>query len=325
MESSYVPVQVNSGVKRGSEEGTEVIVKHKYIEEVHRKENYPMYLTLASFLFIVGMIIIGSTLWAGTGFTGEPWQWMSLALLLLAVLVFWGSLTIEPKVKVVKEERERHVAIFFPNIFVADVNNMKEIYFGDTSMVSIMTDTVESRYGDAYKADYENLWDNSEWPNIVGIGREGSGEVWAVGWDVDNNVFSAKFYDPDLYSRVKLKREELLQQAYIRHFERLKPHLEYLEKVGRYEEAARIYEELDMPEKAGGIRRKKREIVVLDLNALIRQLGEKGFTITYHCAHCGAPVRISGETRAEAIQYCSHCGSLIETIDVANFIKKYLS
>ncbi|MEM3640584.1 MAG: MFS transporter [Candidatus Bathyarchaeia archaeon] len=341
MEDSYIPIQVRSGAKRGSEEGTEVIVKHKYIEEVRRKENYPKYIALASLLFLVVIIALGPFIGPFiASYITETWRYAFVALALLAVLVFWVSLPFaaQPKVKVIKEERERHIAIFFPNIFVADVNNVKEIYrgympdidewesyFGEPRAISIRTDTVESRYGNEYKADYENLWGNSDWPNIFGIGSEGSGEVWAVGWDVDNNVFSAKFYDPDLYSRVKLKREELLQQAYMRHFKRLKPHLEYLEKVGRYEEAARIYEELGMPEKAGEMRRKKREVVVLDLNALIRQLGERGFTITYHCSHCGAPVRISGETTAEAIQYCSHCGSRIETIDVANFIKKYLS
>jgi DNA-directed RNA polymerase subunit RPC12/RpoP len=103
--------------------------------------------------------------------------------------------------------------------------------------------------------------------------------------------------------------------------------LEYLNKVGRYEEAAYIYEELGMLEKARGMRQKAREatVVTVDLNKLIEQLGERGFTITYHCSSCGGPLKIDGETNAQAIKFCSYCGARIETIDLNRFIKSKLS
>jgi DNA-directed RNA polymerase subunit RPC12/RpoP len=103
--------------------------------------------------------------------------------------------------------------------------------------------------------------------------------------------------------------------------------LDYLEKVGRYEELATEYENMDLSEKAGEIRRRARLVaeVRVDLNDLIRQLGERGFTITYHCSNCGASLEIGAETEVEAVKSCSHCGSRIEAIDLARLIKNFLS
>jgi len=73
------------------------------------------------------------------------------------------------------------------------------------------------------------------------------------------------------------------------------------------------------------VKAREKAIVVVDLNKLIQQLSEGGFTISYHCSYCGAPLQIDGETKVEAIKVCSHCGSRIEAIDLARFIESYLS
>jgi DNA-directed RNA polymerase subunit RPC12/RpoP len=101
--------------------------------------------------------------------------------------------------------------------------------------------------------------------------------------------------------------------------------IENFEKAGRYEEAAQESEKLGMLEKAGQLRRKGKEITVLhvDLNALIKQLADRGQTLTYHCCHCGAPLKIGTET-SSVLKSCPHCGYSLEVIDLAKLIKQHL-
>jgi len=220
-------------------------------------------------------------------------------------------------------EEEKQTTIFFPKVSIANINDIKEV---NQSWNKVMDSPGKSFY---HHLDYGSEWNSSEWGDILKTGDETTGEVWVRGYtQYPHGIgYYAKFYCPDLYNRVKHEWEEFLQQLKLREFEKRKSNLEYLEEVGRYEEAAQIYEYLDMPEKAGEMRRKKREtsVVRVDLNDLIRQLGERGFTITYHCSHCGAPLKIGAETEVEAIKFCSHCGSRLEAIDLARFIKSHLS
>ena len=101
--------------------------------------------------------------------------------------------------------------------------------------------------------------------------------------------------------------------------------VENLEKAGRYEEAAQEYEKLGMLEKAGQLRRKGKEITVLpvDVKTLIKQLADRGQTLTYHCCHCGAPLKIGTET-SDVLKSCPNCGYSLEVIDLAKLIKQHL-
>jgi ribosome-binding protein aMBF1 (putative translation factor) len=101
--------------------------------------------------------------------------------------------------------------------------------------------------------------------------------------------------------------------------------IENLEKAGRYEEAAQECEKLGMLEKAGQLRRKGKEIIVLhiDVNSLITQLAEKGQTLTYHCCHCGAPLKVGAKSE-EVFKICPNCGYSLEAIDLAKLINQHL-
>jgi len=302
--SDFVPIQVKSGIRKGSEEGTEVVVK--YVESVRRKGpfHYTQFLPDHHILFPVWLILWFVSFWYSV-FTQYWTPFLIVAVVLTPLFVFLSVFAYITRKKVwIMVDEEKQKTIFFPNVSIANITDVKEV--------------------DDRGVGWDSEWP-PEWRDIVRIDHNHTGEVWVEGEGDDGGTYRAKFYCPDLYDRVKHDWKDYQQQLKQKAFEEHKGELEYLEKVGRYEEAARIYEKLGMPEKAGEMRRKKREIVALDLNALIRQLGERGFTITYSCSHCGAPVSISGETKTEAIQYCSHCGSRIETIDLARFIKKYLS
>jgi len=342
MENGYVPIQVKSGVRKGSEEGIEVTVKHTI--SVQRKG--PFHYTRGlredlNFFWIIAAIILFVS-WYGLGYVvyvlfGSAMSIIFVVIYVISAFILFFFLPIflhltRDKVWIWVEE-EKQETIFFRRVSIANVNDVREVHsdwekvcYAPKIRMDYPCDELYTHRDPAVSYDllsdvYKDSWKHSEWSNIFGLGDEG--EIWVLGYDVDSGGSRyAKIYCPDLYDRVWHASGELINQIVPK---LRKQKLEYLEIVGRYEEAARIYEDLDMPEKAGEMRRKKREIVALDLNALIRQLGERGFTITYCCSHCGAPVSINGETKTEAIQYCSHCGSRIETIDVASFIKKYLS
>jgi DNA-directed RNA polymerase subunit RPC12/RpoP len=101
--------------------------------------------------------------------------------------------------------------------------------------------------------------------------------------------------------------------------------VENLERAGRYEEAAQECEKLGMLEKAGQLRQKGKETTVLhvDVNTLIKQLASRGQTLTYHCCHCGAPLKI-GTEESNVLKSCPNCGYSLEVIDLVKLIKQHL-
>jgi len=71
----------------------------------------------------------------------------------------------------------------------------------------------------------------------------------------------------------------------------------------------------------------RQEVVLktLDLNELIRQVGEGGIVVVYRCPNCGAKLKISKDTNVETLKVCEHCGSEIETVDLADSLRTALS
>jgi len=114
--------------------------------------------------------------------------------------------------------------------------------------------------------------------------------------------------------------------------ERLKPDYylrkaEILERAGRREEAAEIYEQYQMYDKAGELRgmAKKTISIVVDLNKLIQQVRDGGIVAVYRCPHCGGKVKIGKATNIESLRVCEHCGSEIESVELADFLRTILS
>jgi hypothetical protein len=98
------------------------------------------------------------------------------------------------------------------------------------------------------------------------------------------------------------------------------------EKTGRYDEAAQLCEKLGMPERAKRLRQKQEEMTASrdDLNSLVRQLVDRGQTLTYHCCHCGRPLKI-GAKSVEVIKICPSCGYSLEAIDMAKLINQHMT
>lgn len=78
-------------------------------------------------------------------------------------------------------------------------------------------------------------------------------------------------------------------------------HAETLKLAGRYEEAAEIYEEMDMYKKAGETRKKDRVRYQIVTNIQIAPDGG----IRIQCPYCGSSERV--ESKSSEVS-CKHCG-----------------
>lgn len=102
-------------------------------------------------------------------------------------------------------------------------------------------------------------------------------------------------------------------------------------QVKRFEEAAKIYEDLGMYNEAGNARNKNNKLSIknteikVDLNKLLNQIKDDRLVIVYRCPHCGAPLKVNKESNVESISTCNHCNTRIKTIDVVDFLKAALS
>jgi DNA-directed RNA polymerase subunit RPC12/RpoP len=104
-----------------------------------------------------------------------------------------------------------------------------------------------------------------------------------------------------------------------------------LEKCGRTPDAAKIFEDLRMYDKARELREKEKHILIrktdisINLNALLNQVRDGGIVVVYRCPHCGGALKIGKDTNVEALKTCQHCGSEIQAMDLADFLRTALS
>lgn len=107
---------------------------------------------------------------------------------------------------------------------------------------------------------------------------------------------------------------------------------------GRYEDAAsecqeiaQLYEGQGLYDKAREMRDRARQLmgkgpqVILDLNKLIAQVRDGGIVAVYRCPHCGGNLKVDKGTNVEHLKVCEHCGSVIDAMDLADFIRTALS
>lgn len=104
-----------------------------------------------------------------------------------------------------------------------------------------------------------------------------------------------------------------------------------LERSGRFLDAAKVYEELKMYDKAGELRKKDKLVLVrrtnisINLKDLLQQVKDGGIVAGYRCPHCNGTLKIGKDTSPESLKTCQYCGAQIETVDLADFLKSALS
>ena len=79
-------------------------------------------------------------------------------------------------------------------------------------------------------------------------------------------------------------------------------------------------------EKKGNPKKKEKELSQTQKEkvALVKNLSEKGQTLTYYCCHCGAPIKI-GAKAPEIQDTCFRCKGDLEIVNLAKFIKQHQS
>ena len=99
-----------------------------------------------------------------------------------------------------------------------------------------------------------------------------------------------------------------------------------LETEQRFEEAAAQYEKIGMDEKAEKMRKKAKQKgpSQLDATAKVKELAEKGKTLTYYCCYCGAPLKI-GAKAPQIQKNCPRCRGDLEVINLDKLISQQLS
>ena len=105
----------------------------------------------------------------------------------------------------------------------------------------------------------------------------------------------------------------------------------FLERAGRFEEAAILYEKHGLWDRAGSTRAKGRQVAIkstnisLDINSLLKQISDGGIVAIYRCPNCGGKLKVSKNTTLSSLKVCEHCNSEIQTMDLVDFLKTALS
>jgi DNA-directed RNA polymerase subunit RPC12/RpoP len=101
------------------------------------------------------------------------------------------------------------------------------------------------------------------------------------------------------------------------------------EVAGRCEDAAKLYESMDMWKEAGDVRRQGNTTTVknisVNLNELMGDLRRGGLALNYKCHNCGGTLTIDGKSASSNASFCPYCGSKIDTETLASLIRTALS
>ena len=103
-----------------------------------------------------------------------------------------------------------------------------------------------------------------------------------------------------------------------------KARIKKFEMTGRFEEAAKEYEKIGLPEKAAEARNigKVSTEPITDVNELIQLLSQRRQTLTYFCCHCGEPLKVGAKN--EPLKTCPKCKYDLTVIDLAKLINQHL-
>jgi len=130
--------------------------------------------------------------------------------------------------------------------------------------------------------------------------------------------------------------EELLQWAINRKIKKRKEEKERerkkklemarnLEDAGSYEDAALLFEELEMWKDAGKARRRMKESVTkhihIDANDLFKQIKSEGLAVPYKCPNWSGTMKIDGRKRFDE---CPYCGTDIDFKTLSDLVETLL-
>lgn len=118
--NEYIPILMNSRIRRGSEEGTEIIAKHV---EITRKK-LPGYHAAKHFMWF-GLLLV----WFSFYFLGLSWIFGVTEILGIMMLIS-GLFLYAKKERVIRKEKEPQIPIFIPRILLSDISQISGIFPG---------------------------------------------------------------------------------------------------------------------------------------------------------------------------------------------------
>ena len=149
---------------------------------------------------------------------------------------------------------------------------------------------------------------------------------WMSGSIEQRDVFISRLTERELLERSK---ETVCQKCYARMKELAFKGAADLEKAGRYEDAAVLFDQFGMTAEAGQMRKKDKVQIVknisIDLIQLLDKLKTGGLMTVYKCPNCSANIKISGTTSVQKLSKCEYCGTILQTDDLVKFIQDILS
>ena len=99
-----------------------------------------------------------------------------------------------------------------------------------------------------------------------------------------------------------------------------------LERCGRTQDAANVFEELRMYDKSRELRERNRHIIVkntnvsVNLNNLLEQVKEGGMVAVFRCPNCGGNLKINKDTTVDSLKVCEYCHYEITSMDLADLM-----
>jgi DNA-directed RNA polymerase subunit RPC12/RpoP len=86
-----------------------------------------------------------------------------------------------------------------------------------------------------------------------------------------------------------------------------------------------LYEELEMWDEAGRVRRKEKANTVkhvhVDANKLFNMMRNEGLAVSYRCPNCKGDLKIDGSNRTK---FCTYCGSEVNIDKLSKMVDKML-
>lgn len=103
-----------------------------------------------------------------------------------------------------------------------------------------------------------------------------------------------------------------------------KARIKKYELTGRFDKAAEEYEKLGMKDQAEeAIKKvKDRPVPKGSVDEAIKQLTERGQSLTYFCCHCGAPLKAGANN--PILKSCPNCKYDLSVIDMAKLISQHM-
>ena len=94
-----------------------------------------------------------------------------------------------------------------------------------------------------------------------------------------------------------------------------------LEAQGKFDEAAEAYDRWGMAAEAETARH-KAPTPASDVEQMAKDLAKSGRTLTYHCPHCGAALKV-GAKSPQVLKFCTSCRGDLSVLDLGKFIEQH--